>query len=117
MLGLGYRPIPDVRLYGEVGYAVYIWGDTLPWEFQFGVEYTPARPTAHKGRLFLAVNAHLRQEVNFGGGLTVQTGWAWRGASGHLFRLGLEYFDGKSEQYQFTNDYEQQIGVGLWYDF
>ena len=50
VLGLGYRPIPDVRLYGEVGYAVYIWGDTLPWEFQFGVEYTPARPTGRKGR-------------------------------------------------------------------
>ena len=47
----------------------------------------------------------------------MQTGWQWRGPSGHLMRLGLEYFNGKSEQYQFTNDYEQQIGVGLWYDF
>ena len=49
--------------------------------------------------------------------LTVQAGWQWRGRSGHLFRIGLEYFNGKSEQYQFGDEYEQQIGVGMWYDF
>ena len=88
-----------------------------PGSFNSAFEYSPAVPTGIEGAPFLAINAHLRQEVNFGGGLTVQTGWAWRGQSGHLLRLGLEYFNGKSEQYQFTNDYEQQIGIGMWYDF
>ncbi len=115
--GIAYHPILDVRLYGEVGYAVYTWGATMPWEFQFGVEYAPAVPTGIEGAPFAAINAHLRQEVNFGGGLTVQTGWAWRGASGHLFRIGLEYFNGKSEEYQFSDMFEQQVGVGMWYDF
>ncbi len=117
VLGLAYRPIPDVRFYGEVGWAFYCWGDTEPWEFQFGIEYSPARPTGLAGAPFFAINAHLRQEVNFGGALTVQTGWQWRGPSGHLFRTGLEYFNGKSEQYQFTNQFEQQIGAGIWYDY
>ena len=117
VLGLAYRPLPDVRIYGEVGWAFYVWGDTQPWEFQFGVEYSPVRPTGPQGAPFLAVNAHLRQEEQFGGGLTVQAGWQWRGHSGHLFRTGLEYFNGKSEQYQFGNQFEQQVGVGIWYDF
>jgi hypothetical protein len=117
VLGLAYRPIPDVRLYGEVGWAFYDWGDTEPWEFQFGIEFSPARPTGPAGAPFLAINAHLRQEVQFGGGLTIQAGWQWRGRSGHLFRIGLEYFDGKSEQYQFGDQYEQYVGVGIWYDF
>ena len=38
----------------------------------------PCSPHGAQGAPFLAVNAHLREEVNFGGGLTVQTGWAWR---------------------------------------
>jgi hypothetical protein len=117
VLGLAYRPLPDVRIYGEVGWAFYTWGETQPWEFQFGCEYSPARPSGLQGDPFLAINAHLRQEVDFGGALTVQTGWQWRGAGGHLFRLGLEYLNGKSEQYQFSDKFEQQLGGGLWYDF
>ena len=66
--GVGYRPIPDVRLYGEVGYAVYIWGDTLPWEFQFGFEYSPARPTGIEGAPFLAINAHSRKRSTLAAG-------------------------------------------------
>ena len=117
LLGLAYRPIPDVRIYGEVGWAFYTWGETEPWEFQFGIEFSPAWPSGLQGAPFAAINAHLRQEVDFGGVLTVQAGWQWRGSSGHLFRLGLEYLNGKSEQYQFSDKFEQQLGGGIWYDF
>ena len=65
VLGLAYRPIPDVRFYGEVGWAFDCWGDTEPWEFQFGIEYSPARPTGLAGSPFFAINAHFRQEVQF----------------------------------------------------
>ena len=66
---------------------------------------------------FFAVNAHLRQEVAFGGNLTVQTGYLWRGATGHLFRLGLQYFTGKSDQFEFFDQYEDKLGLGIWYDY
>ncbi len=49
--------------------------------------------------------------------MTVQTGWAWRGVTGHLCRFGLQYFNGFSEQGEFYNTFEEQIGIGLWYDF
>jgi hypothetical protein len=117
VLGVGFRPVPDVRLYAEAGWAFYTWGATEPWEFQFGFEFSPAQPSGWRGTPFLAINGHLRQEVKFGGALTLQTGWQWRGLTGHLFRIGLQYLDGKAEQYQFSDNYERQIGAGVWYDF
>ena len=66
---------------------------------------------------FFAINGHLRQENDFGCNLDIQTGWQWRGRGGHLFRLGMQYFNGMSDQYQFFNQFEEQIGVGVWYDY
>ncbi len=66
---------------------------------------------------FLAVNGHLREEVDFGGNLSLQAGWLWRGISGHVFRMGMLYFNGKSDQFEFFNRDEEKIGLGLWYDY
>ena len=88
-----------------------------PGSFNSASSSVRCGPPAWRAPPFFAINAHLRQEVQFGGGLTVQAGWQWRGRSGHLFRTGLEFFDGKSEQYQFSDQFERQIGVGMWYDF
>ena len=62
-------------------------------------------------------NAHLREELDFGGDWTTQLGWLWRGESGSTLRTGLHYVNGKSTQYQFFDNSEEQIGIGLWYDF
>jgi hypothetical protein len=115
--GVGWRPHSDWRFYGEVGYAVYVSGGAEPWELQFGIEYSPARPATVWGAPFLAVNSRLRQEVDFGGSLAAETGWQWWGPSGHLFRFGFRYFNGMSDQYQFHNQFEEQFSLGLWYDF
>jgi hypothetical protein len=117
LLGVALRPHRDWRLYGEVGWAFHIDGGARPWEFQFGGEYSPAEPTGAAGAPFVAANGHLRQDNNFGGNVNVEAGWQWRGRSGHLFRVGAQFFDGMSEQYQFFTQHEDQVGVGLWYDF
>ena len=44
-------------------------------------------------------------------------GWQSRGLTGHLFRLGVQYFTGPSDQYQFFCRNENKVGIGLWYDF
>ncbi|MEO8495040.1 MAG: DUF1207 domain-containing protein [Planctomycetota bacterium] len=118
VLGYSVYPIERLRLYGEAGWAFFSDVSGL-WEFQFGAEYAPIRPTGVRGEPFFAVNAHLRQEVNYGGGLTAQAGWAWRadGASGRLLRMGLHYYNGESPQFSFFDQFEQQIGFGVWYDF
>ncbi len=117
VLGLALRPHADMRLYAEVGYAMHVDGGSEPWEFQFGVDYSPMEPTGFHGAPFLAVNAHLREEVDFGGNFTAQAGWQWRGTTGNLFRFGAHYYNGMSSQYQFFSAFEEQLGVGLWYDF
>jgi len=118
VLGVAVFPHPDVRLYSEVGYAFNTDGGAEPWEAQFGVDYSPTRPTTRFfGDPFVAVNGHIREEVDWGGNFTVQTGLQWRGVTGRLFRLGLQYFNGKSDQTEFYTQHEEQIGLGIWYDF
>jgi hypothetical protein len=104
-------------LYAEAGWAFAIGGGAEPWEFQLGVEYSPSGPTGWQGAPFAAVNAHLREENNFGGNFVAEAGWLWRGRTGHVFRTGLYYFNGMSDETEFFTDSEQLLGVGLWADF
>ena len=118
VVALAYRLQDDLRLYAEAGYAFYNSGGSRPWEFQFGVDWSPLWATGFCGAPFLAVNGHLRQEVNFGGNLIAQAGWQWRGRyNGPLLRTGFQYFNGKSLQAQFFNEHEEQFGLGVWYDY
>jgi hypothetical protein len=119
VLGFAFRPLEDWRVYAEAGWAFHMSGGAEPWEFQFGGEYSPVWANGFRGSPFLAINAHLQEEVSYGGNLTAQAGWQWRGAdSGSLLRAGVQYFTGQSNQYQFfQRDSEQQLGGGLWYDF
>jgi hypothetical protein len=108
---------PSLRLYGEVGWTFHEDGGAKPWEFQFGADFCSPEPTGIAGAPFFAINAHLRQENDFGGNFTVQTGWQWRGRDGHLARVGMQYFNGLSDQYQFFNTFEESLSFGLWYDY
>lgn len=117
VVGVSCFITPDVRLYGEAGWAFYS-DISEPWEFQFGFDYSPAGPTWIYGAPFAAVNAHLRQELDFSGHFVVQAGWQWRRRpAGGLLRVGLEYFNGHSEQFALFNQFEEKIGLGMWYDF
>lgn len=110
----------DWRCYAEVTWADWAksrGGVAEPWEFLFGVEYSPALEF-RGGAPFATIHAHLREEARFGGHFSVQAGWQLeRGPSGALFRFGGEYVNGKSTQGSFFKEYENRIGVGMWYDF
>ncbi len=97
MLGMAVYLNPSLRLYSEVDYSFYVDGGALPWEFQFGADFSSIEPSGFGGAPFFAVNGHLRQENDFGGNVTLQTGWQWRGYTGHLCRIGLQYFNGMSD--------------------
>lgn len=116
--GNAYYVSDDVRLYGEVAYAFYTSGGADPIELQAGAEYSPAHFTGVRGAPFAAVNGHLREEFDFGGNLTVQAGWQWRGnRNRRLVRAGGEYSNGKSEQFEFFANSEERFGLGLWFDY
>ena len=105
------------RVYSEFGYA-FSSDVSEPWEMQFGIEHAPEGPTGIRGKPFAAFNAHLREEVDFGGNVVFQTGWAWRRAPATgIFRVGVEYYNGKSDQFSFFDESEQKVGFGLWYDY
>jgi hypothetical protein len=115
MFGVGYYYTENLRLYAEFDYAAGVSDGAEPCEFQFGFDYSPA---VRGGAPFLAAYGNLRQEVDFGGFLVVETGWQWRGgAAMHTFRLGVQYFNGQSPQYEFYNTFEQHAGFGVWYDY
>lgn len=117
VVAYSFFPVPALRLYSEAGWALYADEGSDPWEFQFGVDYAQPGPTGRCGTPFFAVNGHLRQEVDFGGNFVAQAGWLWRGNSGKVLRTGVHYFNGKSSQFEFYDEFEQQIGIGLWHEF
>ena len=117
VLGHSLYLTDSLRIYAEVGWAFYCVASE-PWEVQFGLDYAPRVATGLHGAPFFAVNGHLREELDFGGGLNVQVGWAWRAdLTAHLMRLGFQYYNGASTQYAFLPFHETQYGLVLWYDF
>ena len=118
VFGQSFFPVEDLRLYAETAWAFEYEGGSEPWEFQLGFDYSPVRVTGVRGAPFLAVNGHLREEHDFGGNVVLQTGWQWRGPGpGRLLRTGFHYYNGKSPQYSFFDEHEEQFGLGLWYDY
>jgi hypothetical protein len=117
VLGHSVYLTDSLRLYGEVGWAFYSTASE-PWEVQVGIDYAPRVATGPHGAPFFAVNGYLREELDFGGMFTAQAGWAWRAdTTAHLFRIGVQYYNGASWQYAFLPYHEQQIGLWAWYDF
>lgn len=121
VLGGGFFPTPDVRLYGEADYAFRRDGGAQPWHFRFGVDYSPQPAQAWLGWYgtpFAAIGGELREEVEFGGGVNAVAGWQFRGPeSRRLLRVGVQYYNGKSLQFSFFDTHEQLIGLGIWYDY
>ena len=117
VLGASCYPYPVWRQYAEVGWAFHNSEGAQPWEAQFGSELSLPGPTGAAGSPFLAVNGRMREEHDFGGDLSIQAGWLRRGVLGQTLRFGAHYYNGKSSQFQFFDNFEEQIGLGLWYDF
>lgn len=106
----------NLRFYFEVGYALFS-DVNEPWDTQFGIEYSPIC-NGRFGAPFAAFNTHLREEVNFGGNFVMQVGWQWTSPeNAHRIRIGLQYYNGNEEQFEFYSVSEQKVGLGLWYDF
>jgi hypothetical protein len=118
VLGGGYFLTPDLRLYGELDYAFVVSGGSQPWMIQFGADYSPVAPVRWHGAPFVAINGLLRQEVSWGGGFNLMAGWQWRSLPfGRLVRIGLQYYNGKTSQFEFLQASDEMLGMGFWYDY
>lgn len=115
--GHSYYATPNLRLYGEIDWA---WDCMFsePLYFQFGFDWAPILRSGNQCAPFVAMNCQLREELNFSGQFVAQAGWAWRyGADRRMFRVGLQYYDGGNQQFEFFKNNEQKVGLGLWYDY
>ncbi|HET6425944.1 MAG TPA: DUF1207 domain-containing protein [Planctomycetaceae bacterium] len=108
----------DTSVYAEIALAFNYEDGAKPLELQFGTQYSPYLETGRRGAPFVAANIHVRQDFNFVTGVNVVTGWQWRGAdTNHLFRTGVQLYDGPSMQYSFVNRHETLLGGGIWFDY
>ena len=108
---------PETQVYGEVAYAFNHEDGALPWEFQYGIQYSPRVPGLY-GAPFGGINGHTRQDFHYETSINVMAGWQWWSAqSNHTFRVGLQYYDGPALQYSFVNKHETLMGWGLWFDY
>ncbi len=106
------------KIYGEVAYAIGSQGGAEALELQFGTEYSPTARSSLRGAPFAAVNGHLREDFDFRGGVNVVSGWGWQGVeTKHRLRLGMQYYNGPSLQYEFFDRWENLVGGGLWLDY
>jgi len=118
IFGTSLQATPECRVYGEIGWAMFTSGGAEPWQFQTGAEYSRLATRPTRGAPFTALNLQMRQEVDFAPGVSILAGWQWKGPeTGRTMRIGLQFFNGPSNQYSFYEEYDQQLGLGVWYDF
>ncbi len=118
IFGTSIQATPNLRVYGETAYALSTKGGAKPWQFQFGGELAALQKSDLDGAPFAAANVQLRQEVDFEPGVTLMTGWQWTGnESQKTWRVGLQYYNGRSNQYSFFRRRDNQLGLGVWYDY
>ncbi|MEZ6132322.1 MAG: DUF1207 domain-containing protein [Planctomycetaceae bacterium] len=118
IVGTAIQMTPEVRTYIEAAYAVAYHGGAKPFQVQYGAEYVrvPCRPGSKTP--FVAANFQHRQEVDFEAGINLMTGYQWTGPNtGRTMRIGLQYFNGPTNQYQFIGRYDNQLGFGIWVDY
>jgi len=117
ILGTFIDVTDKIQVYGEIGYAG-VDGGAKPLEFQYGIQMSPQGPTGLHGKPFAAINGHTREDSGWITSVNITAGWQWRGnRSNHLWRLGMQYYNGPSMQWEFVGRRESIGGGGIWYDF
>ena len=118
VFGLGYFVFDSLRLYSEVGWGISGSANDKPFEWQSGLEWSNPHATGLRGAPYFAANVHLREVTHGSGSVNVVAGWQWRRRqSDHVFRVGLQYFSGKNNQYSFLQENQQLFGFGARYDY
>jgi len=117
-LGMAWTPEDRTMLYSEAGYAYGLLNEILqrPWRLQLGAQYQ--RPVTYRRmqlNWYSAIDLSSYQENNWNINTAIQIGLG--AASGnHHWRLGLEFYNGRSQLGEFFQDKERYAALGLWFD-
>jgi hypothetical protein len=119
LAGMRFAPWKCVCTYAEYGFGHYLGNEDLMEEgrVQLGLEIEP-EPTWWNRRLapFVALDASAYEENDWEENITVQVGLVHPAAGGGHWRLGLEYYDGRSPIGEFFQEHERHLAFGLWID-
>ena len=119
LFGVRYAPWTILDTYAEYGWAYDLRNEDLMEEgrVQFGLELEP-EPTLWSRRLapFAALDVSAYEEDDWEQNVTVQVGLVHPAAGGGHWRMGLEYYDGRSPIGEFFQDRERHLALGLWID-
>lgn len=119
LAGVSFKPARHWRTYGELGYGFRSGNENQePLRLQAGIEYESER-RMHKGLTgwYLALDAQVHEEDAWNLSAAIQLGWVMPVKQlGRTYRLGLEYYRGRSPLGEFFQDDEDHIAIGWWFD-
>ena len=119
-LGLSWAFTERWRIYLEGAYANVLRNEEImePWRVQYGLEYVSPK-SFWKGRFgwYAAVDVSHFEENDWDQNLSFQLGLLLR-AKGIVrdYRIGVEYYDGRSQIGEFFQDDETYVAFGIWID-
>lgn len=117
------RNIPeiDLRLYGQISYAVQqdLAGDPPRFRFDYGFQWVSPYPTGPLGAPYVALHLEHRGDVQYNPNVVAQVGLLIRNPYQRLgnLRFYVEYFNGHSEFGQFYQFREKFTGIAVACDF
>lgn len=118
-LGVSWTPVERLRLYGEVGWAYHRGNNRLleRGRLQAGVEWETRPVLWGDGAWYVALDAQLWEEDGWRPSFTAQTGVKWRiEALDRDYRLGLQYYQGRSQIGELFQERERYLAFGFWFD-
>ena len=117
-VGLAWSGMPRSLIYAELSHAYDIRNEDLqdPWRAQIGAQYQSAqRFWQAQLNWYVAADFSSYQENDWDINTTLQAGVS-APSGAHMWRLGLEFYSGRSQLGEFFQDDEQYWSLGLWFD-
>lgn len=117
LIGITEYLTDDLSIYGEFAYALNAEDGAKPIELQYGIQYAPL-VVGWPGTPYIAVNGHTREDFNYITSVNLMAGWMLRSrGSNRTLRVGMQYYNGPSMQWEFVEQNESLMGAGIWFDY
>ncbi len=117
---VSWKFAPRWRVYGETAWAWDLRNEELmePWRVQSGLEcQSPHGLGGGRAGWYAAADVSVFEEDDGNPNLTLQGGLMYRLSElGRTYRVGLEFYDGRSHIGEFFQDKEQYVAFGFWFD-
>ncbi|MEM6673476.1 MAG: DUF1207 domain-containing protein [Planctomycetota bacterium] len=118
--GISYGFARYWRTYAEYAWAYDIRNEDIMerGRVQGGLEFQSGRVfESSTARLFGALDVSSFEENDWDANVNVQAGFAWPGdGKGSVWRVGVEYYDGRVNMGEFFQEDERYFGFGAWLD-